>query len=502
MNPELLAHNNMCSDSKNYTTNIKKLFLPKESFVYPFKIRDYLIKKLIEVPVDAAIKIIIGIDPVDYPVNSEVVQGTTIHKTYQPKSNSLYPPIYCYAILYTEGAEENLRIAAGRSYINVEEAMQKAFGEYIERTSLKYTEQSDSNIKTFPKWVSYEYKKSSFRIYNIPTPTKRQRILKKFPKSDDSLIGVKACYAVNTSKNKNELLPMQCAYYHYMAGSDIFLHPNTTNGGGGGISLETARLSAIYELIERDSFFLHWLSGIQASIINIDSITHDFRLYLEEIINKYDIKIYILNTTFDTKIFSCNVVIIDQNRNKISLGGSCGASVIDCIKKATIEAISGIHYAKNDETLSKDFLKSYIPFSDTAMNKEKRMHIYNNNFGVNLFIKTFLCGKEIEYKDLDTKYTKYYLNKKVELKSVIETFKKLSEKKGDGYNLYFHEAKGKLIDKYSYYVSRAYVPSFTKLWLLEETATPVSKRLEQFAEIHGKIIKGEIGINTLPHPFP
>ena len=499
MNPKLLAHNKMCSDNN---INTKSFFLPQESFVYPFKLGDYLLRKLLGINNNAAAKILIQENPSDYPVSDVPISDTTIYRTYLPKNNPLYPPIYCYATLYSEDSEKDLRISAGRSYLNMEEAMQKAFGEYLERTSLKYTEQDKNNIKTFPKWILYNSKKSSFRIDDVPRPTSKQIIYNKFPKDDEALNGIKSCYALNTSKNRKELVPMQCAYYHSIGKGEVFLHPNTTNGGGGGTSLEMARLSAVYELIERDSFFLHWLSGIQASIIDIETISDNFKLYLKEIIKKYNIKIYVLDTTYDTNIFSCNVVIIDEARSKVSLGGSCGASVINCIKKAVIEAISGMHYAKNDNTMSEEFLKNYEPFSDKSIDKEKRMHMYNNAFGVKLFKETFLKGENLDYKELESKYAKTFKSKKAELKFVIETFQKLSLEKGDGYNLYFHEASGGIIDKYNYHVSRAYIPSFIKLWLYESTATPLSKRLEQFAKIHGKVIIDEIGINILPHPFP
>ena len=135
MNPELLAHNKMCSDIENTAVVTKSLFLPKESFVYPLKLRDYIIRKLLSVPDNTPTKIKVETTPSDYPVSDMPISDTTIRGTYLPKNNPLYPPIYCYATLYSEDSEKDLRISAGRSYLNMEEAMQKAFGEYVILTS-------------------------------------------------------------------------------------------------------------------------------------------------------------------------------------------------------------------------------------------------------------------------------------------------------------------------------------------------------------------------------
>ncbi len=408
-----------------------------------------------------------------------------------------YPRLFLVSAQYNDTV--GLRRSKGSSFTSQQEASLKAFGEYLERFYGLHTDHY-LKLSSRKKTCHFKPKHSSLELSSLPRPIKRQKVYSFFPKDLTEIFELDASWALNTTTNKKELLPIVLLYYGFKQ-QKKFLQPATTNGGGGGFTLESARLSAIYELIERDHFLLFWVTKTAPEIIKTSTlplvISNKIR-YFEE---RYNISIYILNTTYQIDVFSCMVFVVDDQLHRVSVGGSAGIDICHTIEKALAEAVTELHFSSEKEVSS---LLSFStaaesPFTNEYITKNIRKDFYNNEEGISLIRKLFLSGKEKDYQDI--KYLeKIFESKKEELTYIENIFKILSQKAGGGYHLYFFEYEGTLLQNFNYFVSKAFVPSFLKLWLEENNATPSGERIERFCKDNGKIYDESI-LNPYPHPL-
>lgn len=407
-----------------------------------------------------------------------------------------YPKLFLVCAEYSDIV--GLRRSKGASFSSQSEASLKAFGEYLERF---YGFFSDHPLKRFyrPKVSKFVPKKSSLRVSFLPVPTMRQVKHNFFPKDTQSMGVLDASWALNLTKNRKELLPLSTLYYG--VSQPLFLQPTTTNGGGGGFSLTSSRLSAVYELIERDHFLLFWVTGTHPELIVHSSLPEELSKRVNYLQERYNLVFYILDTTYEIDIFSCMVFVVDPVLCRISVGGAAGISIAHTINKALTEAITELHFSQEKEIQDIFSFTSVKerPFLNEHISKNVRKDFYNNQEGVLLLKSLFLEGREKSYKDL-TYLEKEFVSEKEELSFVDSAFNSLSVKKGDGYNLYFFEYQGQLLDDFNYHVSKAFIPSFLKLWLEENNATPCGVRVKDFCEHHGKVYREE-DLNPYPHPL-
>lgn len=407
-----------------------------------------------------------------------------------------YPKIFTVFVEYLES--DGPRRSRGVSFISVEDAAMKAFGEFVERFHGYYSPGNHA-LKRNPKIRQFSVKSSSLRIEQLPRPTQTQEVFKYFPKTNQDLNGIDSFLVINTTKSKKELLPK--AFIFFNVKEKFFFQHGTTNGGGGGQTVEKAQLSAIYELIERDHFLLFWLTRTSPDIIDIKSLPDSFRLSLERASERFSLEFFILNTSYDCNIFSCVVAIVDPILLRVSIGGAAGANVIDVIKKAYSEALAEMH----DSGVARVDISNFNQNDTKVLNsitKNIRKDIFNSEEGLRLFREIFLQGKKSYYADINHTLSRKFYSDKSELGFLISVFKSLTVKNGDGYNLYLYLHDAPLLKDHDYSFAKAFVPSFLKLWLNENAATPINSRLLKFSKEKGCILNfDEKDINPYPHPF-
>lgn len=407
-----------------------------------------------------------------------------------------YPPLYGVYISFLD--DNRTRYSFGRSLESTQDALVRAYGEYLERFYARFSERN-TEIRSFPKPKRFALRASSLRVRYLARPLSFQRISSKFPLSDSDLELLESYSTFNSTKNRKELLPRSCL--HYNVTQKKFLHQNTSSGWAGGFTQEEAKVSAVYELIERDHFLLYWLSGVSPQKIDINSIPISIRHYLLNMTQRYKLELSILNTSYDCNVFSCVVSLVDSVLLRVAIGSAAGNNVELVIKKALCEALSELHVSQIPELITQLDYKNYVSYRDERITKETRKNFFNLPGGVVLFKQIFLNGEIVLFDDIQKMYTKEYKSKKEELQDVTALFKSLTKKNGDGYNLYFFQQNGKILEKVNYFVYKAYVPSLIKLWLDEPLATPFSDRLLNFARDKGLINFTEKDINMYPHPL-
>jgi ribosomal protein S12 methylthiotransferase accessory factor len=78
------------------------------------------------------------------------------------------------------------------------------------------------------------------------------------------------------------LVPAQATYINF-TGDEPPIGQTTSNGLAAGSSFNDAALRAVYELIERDSFILHWLAGMKGKRIDPDDCDDISRKALDDV---------------------------------------------------------------------------------------------------------------------------------------------------------------------------------------------------------------------------
>jgi len=266
----------------------------------------------------------------------------------------------------------------------------------------------------------------------------------------------------------------------------------TTSGCAGGFSLDSATLSAIYENVERDSFFCYWLTKSVPKIIDIDISSIAIYEKLLQVIQNTDYKIFVLDTTTDLNISSCICVLYNPISGGLCVSGSCNVNMQKAIENSVTEIVSSLSLLNfPPETVFN--LENYQPFITRGIGRKERLELWANETDFSK-INFLLSG---EKKKLSTYEQKFFLNKKEELDFVINIFK---NKKNEYENIYQYQVKSRFLQKLGFYVVRVVIPKLYPLYLSENQAFTESLRLKEFNLWKNGV---EIfNVNTDPHPFP
>lgn len=364
-------------------------------------------------------------------------------------------------------------------------ALSKAIGELLERAVSGIRDENRDIILS-------SFNELKERYENVFYPPKYHRFLpqqknlfKELNSSGDQKI--EWVKGFNFMTNEIALIPRGLTSWGY-GNKMVLMHP-TTSGSAGGFSRDDVIKSSILEYIERDSFFVHWLTQIPPRLILNESLPEDLFLYVK-ILNDIGINVYILDTTSDIGIFSVCVVVQlnNSNKNAIAVSGGAGVSSRDAIKKALKEAqqcVGTLFVYNRSETKVVD----YVPFvSDVG--KAKRMAIWQGDEWVGVF-KWFISGNVVNYENIKTTSTSG--------KNDIDTLKDTFARLGNEYTPLIYFPKNKVMNKLGFCVSQSFIPFCFPLFLTEKYGTFDSDRLKQFAKYKGV---SDFKLNPYPHPFP
>ena len=301
------------------------------------------------------------------------------------------------------------------------------------------------------------------------------------------------------SENK-ALIPAQCVFRRYRSkakSNEPILMDSTTSGGAGGFTFEEAVLSAVYELVERDSFFMYWLNTLSPPVIDLQemplqSVAHS----IEARCKQYGLDVYFLDTTSDISVPSCVCALVDSRGNepRVTIGGSSGFDLEKNFSSSFLEALSVSNYAL--DLMKLELPIEYEPFSgNPPIGRMERISFWKGRQALDRF-SFFISGKKIPVH----KSSFYQLARN--FKSVAEEYAHVREifrNKGAGYELYCYEAAHSVLNRVKYTVVKVIIPKLFPLYLRERSATLDSSRLREAAARRG--IK-KPPLNPWPHPFP
>lgn len=383
-------------------------------------------------------------------------------------------------------------------------AVKKALWEGIERQASYYiknvTKISHNTLRKGDARFLYEY---------IPKFTKGQLARNPLLLADkEQLSSVYGFKVSPLTGGSSRFLPANLFYWgESISTTEHIIKESNTSGSGGGYSKETATLSALYELIERDVFLLFWYSRVMPNIIDIDSTKGEFFDYVRDARTRFNLEIYFLHTTYDIDVPSCVCLIIDPVLHLVAVGAKVSSDAETSMKGAMLEALATLSTIRSRKNyVGKEELQAYLNqqlWGDTTIDNGKRVNLYCSTMGVTLIKKVWIGDgtKKVAFESYNHN-SQLFATAQEEFTSLQNKFKKLVNEKGEGYHIYSHQFNSMWASMAKYVLIHVYVPSFLTLHLQEEYSAPLSQRLFDFASSYGITIKNESDCNPLPHPFP
>lgn len=274
---------------------------------------------------------------------------------------------------------------------------------------------------------------------------------------------------------------------------EILMH-TTTSGSAGFFNEETATLHGLLEVIERDAFFVHWLTKTSPPRIRKESLPLDLRSIIDDI-EKKGIELFILNTTA-IPVPSIAVIALNKEAKAsiIALSASCKTNFYEAVHDGLREMRMGTSAFYNTSDLSSLIEESsFEPFL-SALGKKDRM-LYWRTTQQLLKIDWLFSGVEVEYSALESKSVAPSSDSvKHKLQKTIEVL----EKEGKDYYPIVYFPRNPLLKKIGYCVAQVFIPKAFPLFMVERYGTFDSERLDEFAK---KIGKQQWTLNEEPHMF-
>lgn len=372
-----------------------------------------------------------------------------------------------------------------------EEAISKVIGELLERYPLTLYRDKNlmrGSIKSFRK------KQLQFLDPARVAPFSEAQ-KEKFPNrrfTENSIF--RWVEGKSLMSGKSAYMPAQLVFWNYRRGpEEPVIQQSNTSGAGGMFTLTEAILSGLYELIQRDAFFIHWFNKIAPPRVIKDSIKNPDLNHLLDDLKRYHIELEILNITSDFTVPAFLAVLIDDSGKgpAISFGAGCGRNQEHAILRAVTEAIGVRHWLRGK---LKDFItlpNNYEPFTD-PLSQEKRLLIWANIKMKEKF-EFFLRGPLVSLTQQSSKDEE---SPEAELRELKDKFKS----RGDDYEIFYYEASHPVLKRLGYHSVSVSVPAMLPLYLNETYAPLGSERIQEACIKLG--YKPSKEINSLPHPFP
>ncbi len=409
------------------------------------------------------------------------------------KSFEDYPPLCVVGLLYYLDKTLHKDFAMrswGFTYPfeKKDKAFAKCLGEALERHAFYYVPGS-----TVHRYPTFE-KKDASELFKLCATLKPGTTVAQ---SSGDLKNTPCIRVKSLTDGLFDYLPYRCLYWCPITNDDKVVREPNTNGGGGGTTKEMALLSGLYEYIERDHFLLYWLSGKHPQIIKHEDIPGEFGDYLRKVKRDYHIDVYFLYVSYDIQAQTVVAVAVDPILSVIGVGAKASQGVEFSMKGALLEAIAILSFVRERGALfSEEKLTFYLDATKRMkIGQEERMNMYCSKKGIDIITKHFLSGEYIDFSVVKKKDT-VFTDEKEELAFLQKEFVRLVQEKGEGYHVYYQDAKTIWTKKENYHVIKTYVPSFLCLYLNEVYKPVFSERLEAFKKERG--IPAEYECN-LPH---
>ncbi len=378
--------------------------------------------------------------------------------------------------------------------LDFEEAISKAVGEFLERYPLTLYKEKDLLIGSVANLKKRGKRFIRLDLLDQFLPWQKE----KFPKlgfDENSMFRWTEGKSLMT--DQRTFIPAQLVFWNYrfMEGEPVLQQP-ITNGAGGMFTRTEAILSGLYELIQRDAFFIYWFNRIAPSQVDADSLEHQESRRILAMCQRYGLEAHILNITSDFGIPTFATVLLDRGGigPAVTLGGGCGQDPEQAIARSLTEAI-GVRHWLRERMFHKTFHlpEKRAPFSD-AFSQDERL-IYWGNQGMQETIQFFLKGQKKSLRKMFPDVLK-----KMTSKQEFSSLKEIFARKGKQYEIFCYEVRHEILDALGYSSVKLVVPALIPLYFTESQAPLGKNRIREACRILGYTPSEQP--NPLPHPFP
>ena len=310
--------------------------------------------------------------------------------------------------------------------------------------------------------------------------------------------------AVSLIDKRKVYVPAQCVFWNYCthnhrshsdSGSSVepYLAESNTSGLGAYFNFEGAMLSGIYEIVQRDGFFLHWLNGHPPSQIDISELDDPVITGLVEQAADDGLSITFLDTTTEVGIPSCICVAVSSapERAYLTFGAGCSLDAVGALQDALFEGFQFRNWIEKNN-YRYQIPQDYIPFRTAGIAHGERTGLWalagrkDADFffnGARIPVAQFLARGRVTDSLVH------------ELDCVTDIFRRL----GQDYEPFFYRADSPILASLGFESVRIIIPKLLSFYIHEEDAPLGSPRLRE-APLHLEFSPAT-ALNPVPHPF-
>lgn len=376
--------------------------------------------------------------------------------------------------------------ASGFSFFSKEVAFLKCCGESIER----YCNQAF--LKTSVKYLGSFSKigQKAISPQAIASFSSKQRKENPLLRLDESSV-FSWSEGRSLLDGRRVLIPSQLVYLSYprLKREPIIYLPISTGAAGGGC-LAAAIVRGIYEVVERDSYMIHYLNKIPAPQIDLKSINNSEIQKLLKIGKRYKLKIATIDTTTDLQIPTYASVVIDQT----GIGKAVSVGL-----KANLDKVSAIIGSIDEAFHTRPWIRT-----EYEKRKRKVAEIKLNNVS-SIVDRGFLWYPKAAIKNLDFWLKNPEVIKIRGAKSKLTAGEQLRQLtallKKNSCEAFFVDLMVPQLKKLGYFVVKVIIPKLHPVYLNEKYRCFGGNRLYEVPKRLGFKAKMEDELNQFPHPF-
>lgn len=374
-------------------------------------------------------------------------------------------------------------------------ALSIAMGEMLERTMSGLYDQNREIIETSPK--------DMFNKHKVFYPPKFHRFLEIQKKSFPELCinenaSIQWVRGKNLATGRDVFIPRSItSWFRENRKKDKLLFIEaTSNGAAGYFTRPGAVLRGLLEVVQRDAFFVHWLTMDPPRLINSDSMPDNIRATIDDFRDR-GITIYVLDAT-DIPIPSVLAVAITEQAEvpQVVLCGASALSFENAIESALKEMIvaSEMFDYPSSSSLHDRFESEPEPFL-SDLGKITRQLYWRGEEKVSHF-RWFLHGEKVRFDDLPRLIPHADLGDKESLRVCCDILAKL----GPDFEPIVYFPKHPVQEEIGFHIAQVFIPKAFPLYLTERYGTFDSDRLTEYARARG--LTKDWRLNPKPHMFP
>ncbi len=354
--------------------------------------------------------------------------------------------------------------SGGLGISNTQEgAIISCIAEAVERYCMSYVPKQELE-KLYWSEISDAQKNIDYQLYTKTQYEKNSQFLN--PKTEQ-IYWTK----INSIDNKKQIYwPASLIYLPFELSKTVA--ETSSTGMAAGFSLDDCILSGVLELIERDSLMINFSKRLNPPEIDTDTLNEENKKFVNQIKEKYKIKIYKLYSDIQIPTYLCYIWNGEGKKLHYGIGASTNLNSDSAINKALRECLFTYYYSLN--------------IMDLRKNKPEEIHTLYEHF---LYYQGELFEKLL-FKSQKIKYNKETF-----------TFDELKENlNSQGLEIYYKNLTTDDVKQTGLKVVKVVVPGLIDLNKTHSMQRLAAQRFEGVPQKLG--IKTIEGLSSQPHPFP